>query len=194
MDEEDLIRRLQDGDPSSYETLVKTFGGRMLAVARRVVRDEGEAEDCVQEAFLQAFRNIGGFEGRSALGSWLHRIVVNAALMKLRQRGRRQEAPLDDSPSEFDERGMRKAENSTLTREPMAVLESREIQGLVRRAIDELPDDFRNVILFRDIEEYDTAETADLLGLSLAATKTRLHRARAALKRRLEKTLREQES
>ena len=83
-------------DDASYEQLVRTYGGRMLAVARRLVRNEEDARDCVQEAFLQAFRNIEKFEQRASLGSWLHRIVTNAALMKLRARARRPEESIED--------------------------------------------------------------------------------------------------
>ncbi len=188
-EERALITGLREGDEASYERLLEAYGGRMLAVARRIVRNDDDAQDCVQEAFLQAFRNVARFEGRAALGSWLHRIVVNAALMRIRQRDWRQETPLEDSSLEFDANGMRKEAGQALVTQPEDLLESRETQALVRSAIDALPADFRNVLLLRDIEEYDTAEAAALLGLSLSATKTRLHRARAALKKRLEKRL-----
>lgn len=161
----------------------------MLAVAKRILRNEADAQDCVQEAFLQAFQKIKGFEERSSIATWLHRIVVNAALMRLRQKTRRKETPVDDHLAAFDERGMRREEDSVLLRQPDAILESRETQILVRQAIDGLPEDFRNILLLRDIEECDTFETANLLDLSPSAAKTRLHRARAALKKRLEKLL-----
>ncbi|MCE2510593.1 MAG: sigma-70 family RNA polymerase sigma factor [Alphaproteobacteria bacterium] len=183
---------LRNGDAASYEWLIRAHGGRMLAVARRILRNEADAQDCVQDAFMRAFQKIDSFEERASIGSWLHRIVVNAALMKLRQKTRRKETAIEDHLAEFDAQGMRKDGDSVLLRQPDAILESRETRTIVRRAIDGLPEDFRNIILLRDIEEYDTLETADLLDLSPSATKTRLHRARAALKKRLEKLLGEE--
>jgi RNA polymerase sigma-70 factor (ECF subfamily) len=180
-DERQLVARLRVGDGASYEQLVRTYGGRLLAVARRLVRNEEDARDCVQEAFLQAFRNIEKFEQRASLGSWLHRIVTNAALMKLRARARRPEASIEDLLPQFDADGQRAAPEAELA-VSLELLERREVREAVRRSIDQLPDGYRNVLLIRDIEGYDTAETAALLGLTPGAVKTRLHRARTALK------------
>ncbi len=188
--EKHLVARLCAGDRASYEQLVTTYGGRMLAVARRLVRNEEDARDSVQDAFLQAFRNIEKFEGRSSLGSWLHRIVVNAALMKIRARSRRREVSLEDLLPQFDADGNRIAPETELVVSVEKLLESREIREFVRRAIDQLPERYRNVLLVRDIEGYDTKETAALLGLTPGAVKVRLHRARAALKTLLEPIMR----
>ena len=184
--ENHLIARLRAGDRTGYEQLVTTYGGRMLAVARRLVRNEEDARDCVQDAFLQAFRCIAQFEGRSSLGSWLHRIVVNAALMKIRARSRRREDSLDDLLPQFDADGNRVAPEARLVVSLEKLLESRETAEFVRHAVDQLPEGYRNVLLIRDIEGYDTNETAALLGLTPGAVKVRLHRARAALKSLLE--------
>lgn len=188
-EERHLILGLREGNPASYAKLLSTYGGRMLAVARRIVQSDDDAQDCVQEAFLQAFRKISTFEERASLGSWLHRIVVNMALMKIRQHNRRRETPLEDHQAEFDANGARKPTAPERILESQNYLENREIQALIRQEIDALPTDFRNIILLRDIEEYNTAETASLLGLSLSSAKTRLHRARAALKIRVGKRL-----
>lgn len=188
-DERELVARLCAGDGASYELLVRTYGGRMLAVARRLVRNEEDAHDCVQEAFLQAFRNIEKFEQRASLGSWLHRIVVNAALMKLRARARRPEESIEDLLPQFDADGQRTEPEAALA-VSLELLEGREVREAVRRSIDQLPDGYRNVLLIRDIEGYDTEETAALLGLTPGAVKTRLHRARAALKTLLEPVMR----
>ena len=190
--ERQLVARLRDGEGASYEQLVRTYGGRLLAVARRLVRHEEDARDCVQEAFLQAFRNIEKFEQRASLGSWLHRIVVNAALMKLRARGRRPEQSIEDLLPQFDADGQRLEPEAELA-VSLELLERREVREAVRRSIDQLPDGYRNVLLIRDIEGYDTEETAALLGLTPGAVKTRLHRARAALKTLLEPIVRGEE-
>jgi len=184
--EKHLVVRLRAGDQASYKQLITTYGGRMLAVARRLVRNEEDARDSVQDAFLQAFRSIEKFEGRSSLGSWLHRIVVNAALMRIRSRSRRREDSLDDLLPQFDADGNRIAPEIEHVVSLEKLLESREAIEFVRRAIDQLPEGYRNVLLIRDIEGYDTKETAALLGLTPGAVKVRLHRARAALKTLLE--------
>lgn len=181
-DELELIAGLRSGDEASYERLVTTYGGRILAVARRIVRDEEDARDCVQEAFLQVFRSIERFEQRSSLASWLHRIVVNAALMKIRSRARRPEESLEDLMPQFDEHGFRIEPADQLSAPVETLLEQKQAKEFARRAIDKLPGDYRNVLIARDIEGYDTEETAALLGITPGTAKVRLHRARAALK------------
>jgi len=184
-----LVRRLRGGDPQAFETLVREYGRRMLATARRFVGSEDEARDVVQEAFLAAFRAIDGFAGTARLSTWLHRIVVNAALMKLRSRRRRREEPIDGLLPRFDEEGYwadGAAPSETATD---MLVESEETRALVRKAIDRLPANYRSVLLLRDIEELDTDETASLLGVTPNAVKTRLHRARQALRTLLEREL-----
>jgi RNA polymerase sigma-70 factor (ECF subfamily) len=154
----------------------------MLAVARRFLPNESDARDVLQEAFLAAFRAIDGFTGGAKLSTWLHRIVVNAALMKLRSRRRRRESAIDDLLPRFAEDGHH-AEGVVAWDTPAdELVESGEVRALVRAAIAELPDAYRTVLLLRDIEERDTEETATLLGLTPQAVKTRLHRARQALR------------
>jgi len=142
----------------------------------------------VQEALLSAFRAIGSFEGTARLTTWLHRIVVNAALMRLRSRRRRREDHIDDLLPRFDEDG-RFAE-PVVPWETDALLERHETRALVRRAIDRLPESYRTVLVLRDIEELDTEETAVALGLQVNAVKTRLHRARQALRTLIEREMR----
>ena len=105
--EHQFIDRLRSGDANSYEILVRNYGGRMLSVARRYLKSEADAQDCEQDAYIQAFRNIGKFEGRSTLETWLHRIVVNTALMKIRSLKRCPEEFIADNASLFDKNGMR---------------------------------------------------------------------------------------
>ncbi len=167
-----------------------SIGGRLLAVARRMLRDEEDARDCVQEAFLQAFRSIDKFEARASLGTWLHRIVVNAALMKIRARERRPEEAIEELLPQFDADGLRLEPEAELAVSLETQLASAETGAAVRRAIDRLPAGYRNLLLLRDIEGYDTEEAAALLGLTRGAVKTRLHRARAALKTLLEPIMR----
>jgi len=186
-DESDLVTRLRASDPRSYEELVRALGGRMLAAARRIVRDEYHAQDCVQEAFLRAFRSVERFEARAALGTWLHRIVVNVALTRVRTAKRRNECSIEDLLPEFDADGCRLEGRHEIAADK--VVESAETRVQVRACIDRLPDSLRNVLLARDIEGFDTAETAAMMGISAGAVKVRLHRARAALKSLLEREM-----
>src|SRR5689334_9827057 len=182
-----LVARARVGDAEAFERLVREHGGRMLATARRLVRSDDEAHDVVQDAFLAAFRALDGFTGAARLSTWLHRIVVNAALMRLRTRRRRREESIDELLPRFDDAGGWAEPASSWDSAAEARLEQAEVRRSVRDAIDRLPDNYRAVLLLRDIEELDTDETAALLGVTPNAVKTRLHRARQALRTLLER-------
>lgn len=189
-DEAVLLSALKDGDDDAFAYLVRTHGPRMLATARRLLRDPDAAQEALQDAFLSVHRSIGGFARRSSLATWLHRIVTNAALMKLRARGRLRECALDDALPRFDDLGFLIG-SWTMTEESVDQLMDRSsVRKLVRDSIDELPDGYRTVLLLRDIEGFSTAEAASLLQISTGAVKVKLHRARLALKKRLAPALR----
>lgn len=194
IDEKALLDRLRAGEDAAFAELMRAYGGRLLAVARRMLRSEEEARDAVQDAFLAAFRGLGAFEGDARLSTWLHRIAVNACLMKLRTRRRKPEEPIDDLLPTFLEDG-HQAEPACGWREPGDERLAREqTRRLVRACIDRLPEGYREVLVLRDVEELDTDETAALLGLTPSAVKTRLHRARQALRTLLDPHLRAGES
>lgn len=176
-----LIERLRAGDDAAYETLVRAYGGPMLAVARRLLGSDEDAGDALQEAFTSAFRAIGRFEGGSRLATWLHRIVVNAALMKLRARRRRPEQSISDLLPRFLEDGHQASPAVDWT-ESGAELDREELREYVRACIQRLPENYRTVLMLRDIEELDTQQTAEALGIDPNAVKVRLHRARQALR------------
>jgi RNA polymerase sigma-70 factor (ECF subfamily) len=180
-----LVERLRRGDAAAFEELLRAHTGRLLVVARRLLGNEEDARDAVQDALLSAYRAIDHFDGQAALGTWLHRITVNAALTKLRSRRRRPEKSIDDLLPTFLDDG-HQARPPRHWPEPSAALQREETRAAVRRHIEELPEDYRVVLLLRDIEELDTDETARLLGLTSGAVKTRLHRARQALRALLE--------
>ena len=186
MSEAELIARLKSGDDCAYEDVVRENSPRLLAVARRFLRNEEDARDAVQEGFLSAFKALDRFEGGSKLSTWLHRIVVNASLMKLRSRKRKPERSIeeilpgykaDGHPEHFFEPWRETGEDAA---------SAKEERELVRKYIDQLPDIYRNVVLLRDIEGFDTEETAKMLELTPGAVKTRLHRARLALRELLD--------
>ncbi len=190
-EEAEFVARLRAGDDDAYATLVKQQAGRMLAVARRMLGSEEDAQDVVQEAFLSAFKAIDRFEGTSRLSTWLHRIVVNAALMKIRSSKRRPETPIEELLPTFLEDGHLAVMPAEWKKTAQDVLESKQTRVMVRGLIDELPELYRNVLLLRDIEGLDTKETADLLEVSPNAVKIRLHRARLALRTLLDPHMRE---
>lgn len=189
-DDDALVAGLRGGDAAHAEAFVRANIGWMRALGRRMLRDDALADDCVQEAFIKAFRKIDGFEGRSSLKTWLHRITVNEALMKLRALKRLAEQPIDELLPEFDDTACRIEAPWPYLASAEEIVERKSTRALVLAAIGELPDNYRIVLQLRDIEELETSEVAELLGLSEGNVKVRLHRARAALKKLLEPVLR----
>jgi RNA polymerase sigma-70 factor (ECF subfamily) len=175
-----LVARLRGGDERAFEELVRRYTPRLRAVAGRFLRSEEDQADAVQDAFLSAFRALGAFAGKASLSTWLHRIVVNACLTKLRSRSRGGEVPLDDLLPAGEERV------AATEGQAVANLASAETRAQVRACIDRLPESYRTVLVLRDIEELDTDRTARAVGATPAAVKTRLHRARQALRTLLE--------
>jgi len=186
-----LIGRLRAGDEAAYEELVRAYGGRLLAVARRFLPSEDDARDALQDAFLNAFRSIDRFEGNAKLSTWLHRIVVNACLMKLRTRRRKPETSIEELLPNWQEDGHAERPASAWRADALESLQRTELRSLVMEKIQLLPDGYRNVLMLRDIEDLDTEETARAMEISPGAVKTRLHRARQALRELLEPHLRE---
>ena len=176
-----LVERLRQRDDAAFEELVRTHGSRLLTVARRILRNDEDARDAVQQAFLSAFRALSEFNGQSRLSTWLHRIVVNAALMKIRSRARRPEESIEELLPRFQADGHHAERFSDLSSSVDQLLMQRETRHRVRAAIDRLPESYRTVLMLRDIEELDTEETARALGSTTNAVKIRLHRARQAL-------------
>ncbi len=182
LDESALLVRLRAGEEAAYAELLRVHSGRLMAVARRYLKNDEDVRDAVQDAFLSAFRSIDRFAGGSQLHTWLHRIQVNACLMKLRTKRRRPEESIEDLLPHFDAGGHQR-EPSILWQEPAErAVERREARELVRNAIAQLPESYRTVLLLRDIEDVSTEETAELMGISPNAVKIRLHRARQALR------------
>lgn len=187
--ESELVDGLRAGEDRAFARLVEAHGGRMLAVARRIAASEEDARDAVQEAFIQAFRKIDSFQGRARLSTWLHRIVVNAALMGRRRGKARPEEPIEPLLPVFLDDGHPTVRFSAWDPDALERLETEEVRAFVRRAILELPESYRNVLWWRDIEEKTTAEVADALGVTENAVKIRLHRARQALRTRIDRRI-----
>jgi len=184
-----LVDRLRARDPMALEALLARFAARLYRLAHGITGSTADAEEVVQDVFLTAYRTIDGFEGRASLGTWLHRITVNAALNRRRGKRREVEVPIEECLPRFLDDGHREGDRTYLLADwsaaPDEELLSRETRRMVRTAIDRLPDDHRAVVLLRDVEGLTNEEAAEALGESVAAVKSRLHRARMALREQI---------
>ncbi|HXV74725.1 MAG TPA: sigma-70 family RNA polymerase sigma factor [Candidatus Polarisedimenticolaceae bacterium] len=188
--DEVLIAEIARGDETAFEALVQRHAGQLLAVARRMLRDAEEARDAVQEALLSVYRHAATFERHCRATTWLHRIVVNAALMRLRGRKRRRELSIEDLLPKFAEDGHHAHPIAAWPADVTEELEREQRATIVRRCIDRLPEAYRTVLLLREIDGLNAAETARLLRTSANAVNIRLHRARLALRTLIDPILR----
>lgn len=181
-----LVERLRRGDDDAFDLLVRVHARALLATARRMLGTESDSQDAVQEAFLAAYRGLATFDGRAAVATWLHRIVVNTCLMRLRAARRKPEHSAGGLLPEYLEDGHQRTDTRPWRPLPTQALERVELCRLVRASIEALPLAQREVILLRDIEGLDTEQAAAILGITAGALKVRLHRARQALRTLLE--------
>jgi RNA polymerase sigma-70 factor (ECF subfamily) len=182
----DLLAGLRGGDPAAYRRLVDLYSAHVYNVALKLMGDEHEAEDVLQETFLSAFEALDRFEGRSRLSTWLYRIAYNASLMRLRKRKQMTTFSLDQPPGEQDEGveflSRHLVDWSTLPDDQLLTVEARREMD---QAIAALPESLRSAFVLRDIEGLSGAEAAEVLGITVQAVKNRLHRARLRLRDRL---------
>ncbi len=182
-DELALVQAAKAGDVSAFEKLVKRYDRNVFRIAQHITHSREDAEDVVQEAFLKAYSNLEQFQGQSKFYTWLVRIAVNEALMKLRRRRPERFVSLDEDV---------KTEDDSLPREvadwspnPEQLYKQSELRDILSRTIQGLPPTFRTVFVLRDVEGLSTEETAEALDLSVPAVKSRLLRARLQLRERL---------
>lgn len=193
-DEWGLVERLRAGDAVALESVMERHAGRLYRVALGITRSRADAEEVVQDTLLALARKIDTFEGRSALGSWLYRVAINGALIKRRGRRGAVEVSLEEHLPTFRADGHREgarewvmADWSQTPEDELLAGEAREMLG---QAIDALPDHYRAVLVLRDVEELTSEQAAEALGESVASVKSRLHRARMALREQLTRALR----
>jgi len=188
-----LVERLREGDASALEALMERYASRVFRVARGIARTDADAEEVVQDVFLALARKIGSFEGRAQLSTWIYRVATNAALLKRRGKRVQVEVSLEEHLPSFKEDGHRDGPRDYVlaewSRTPEAELLDGEARTVLARAIDQLPDTYRAVLILRDVEELSNEETARILGESVGSIKSRLHRARMALREQLTRHL-----
>ena len=186
----DVLEALRQREPTAAERLVSRYGERAYRLASRITGNRYDAEEVVQDAFLTVVQKIDSFRGESAFGSWLYRIVANAAYQKLRGRqSRRHELSLDEVLPLFDDRGCHAAPLADWSHGTEDPAVRAELRTALTSAISALPAAYRTVLVLRDLEGRSTSEIAEMLGLSVALVKTRAHRARLFLRKRLDECM-----
>jgi RNA polymerase sigma-70 factor (ECF subfamily) len=183
----ELVARARQRDATAFEALVDRYQDKVYRLAFRFVRNETEAKEIVQETLLSVWRKLDGFKGESQFSSWLYRVTSNAALMRLRSQRRHPEVSTEElEPGFLDTRTASHGELGSIgenwARRPDEELLSEELRRQLQDAIDALPEIYRTVFLVRDVDGFSTEETAEALGISVPTVKTRLHRARIALR------------
>ena len=177
--DEEVVRRVREGEPALFEILMRRHNPRLYRVARSIVKDDAEAEDVMQQAYVNAYSHLDQFADRARFSTWLTRIAVHEALARVRRRGRLTDV---DLASDFDETG-----GGLTARDPDPEQQAftGELRRVLERSLDALPEIYRTAFVLRDIEGLTTAEAAECLGIRPESVKMRLHRARALLREEL---------
>jgi RNA polymerase sigma-70 factor (ECF subfamily) len=178
-----LVELVKAGDHAAFTELVRRYEGKVYQLALRLTGNDMDAMDVIQDVFLSVYQKIHTFRGHAAFSSWLYRITANAAFAKLNQRKRAAAVSIDDVLPVVEEKASDGP--SEWFQKPDVALFSQETRSALEDAINGLPDDFRTVVILRDVQDLSNQEVADILNLSIPAVKSRLHRARLALRRRL---------
>ena len=188
-DDGSIARRIAGGDRVAFELLMRRHNRRLYRLARATLRDSAEAEDALQEAYLQAFRAMGQFRGEASLSTWLSRLVVNECLGRVRRHNRRENViPMVRANDQVTDACVDESES------PDAAMARAQVRNLLERRVDELPDSFRTVFVMRSVEDLSVAETATVLGIPEETVRSRHFRAKSLLRAALETQLGEAES
>ena len=175
-----LIREFTRGSIEAFEELIAKYESKVFNLAMRFTRNQEDAEEVVQDVFTTLYKKIHGFQGKSAFSSWLYRIVVNAAFMKLRKRRQQAAVYIEDMVQE-----QKLDHDSFFVSRSDSIAMNREVREMLANAINRLPEQYRNVFVLRDIDGLSNEEVSELLDLSIPAVKSRLHRSRLMLRRKL---------
>ena len=181
--DEELVERARNKDFAAFEQLLDRYEDKIFRLAYRFVRNESEAKEVLQDTFLSIWRKLDTFKGDSQFGSWLYRVAANTALMRLRAQRRHPEVSTEELPVGYlDNYGQLPPAGENWAKRPDDELQSDELRRHIQAAVDALPEIYRTVFLLRDVEGLSTEETGEILSISVPTVKTRLHRARIALR------------
>jgi RNA polymerase sigma-70 factor, ECF subfamily len=180
--DDELVRIAQGGENRAFDELVRRYQDKVYRLSYKILRHEDDAAEALQDAFLSAYRGLGKFKSESTFSTWLYRIATNASLMKYRKR-RDNHVSLDQSQSASED--AEPLQLADWTAQPPEELLTAETRRVMAEGVERLPEELRTVFVLRDIEELSNAEVAEILGLSVAAVKSRLHRGRIQLRERL---------
>lgn len=183
-----LIAEFKRGNQQSFEELIGRYSTRAFSMAQRLTRSKQDAEEVLQDVFVTVYRKIKGFEGKSSFSSWLYRVTVNASLMKLRKKRQDQSVPLEDLVPQMKETAVVRVPEG---QEVDAITLRNQLKDALDSAIRKLPDDYRPVFVLRDVDGLTNREVGKILNLTVPAVKSRLHRSRIMLRRKLLKVYRD---
>ena len=181
----EVVNQFKAGDALAFEEIISRYESKVMSLALRFTRNQEDAEEVMQDVFTTVFRKIDGFRGQSAFSSWLYRIVVNAAFMKLRKRKQNQTVPMDDLSPAIKQFCVDRDALSGAYSQNIAV--SHEMQAVIQQAVNRLPDQYKAVFVLRDVDGLSNQETGEILNLSIPAVKSRLHRSRIMLRKKLQR-------
>ena len=180
-----LVDQFKEGNIAAFEEIITRYEAKVMNLALRFTRNQEDAEEVMQDVFTTVYRKIDGFRGQSAFSSWLYRIVVNAAFMKLRKKKQNQTVSMEDLAPAVKQYCMER--DNVASKHSYNIAVTRELQEVLQRAIDKLPDQYRAVFVLRDVDGLSNQETGQILDLSIPAVKSRLHRSRIMLRKRLQR-------
>lgn len=181
----EVVNQFKAGDALAFEEIISRYESKVMSLALRFTRNQEDAEEVMQDVFTTVYRKIDGFRGQSAFSSWLYRIVVNAAFMKLRKRKQSQTVSMDDlSPAIKQYCVDRETLNGSFSQN---ITIAHEMQSVIQNAVNKLPDQYRAVFVLRDVDGLSNQETGEILNLSIPAVKSRLHRSRIMLRKKLQR-------
>ncbi|MFH1351979.1 MAG: sigma-70 family RNA polymerase sigma factor [bacterium] len=179
----EIVLKAQKGNRQAFGDLVKKYERKIYALTYRIMGNRDDASDALQETFLQAYKKIGTFEGKSGFSTWLYRIAVNTCLMKKRKK--KLDTVSTDRPLKMDGGEDINREPVDWSNDPMATIDNKEVKKKLDEAIAQMPEEFRTVVLLRDVDRLSSKEVADILNISIPNVKSRLHRGRLFLRRKL---------
>ena len=184
-----LLQSVLAGDRKAFELLVGRYQSKVYRLAMGLTHNSQDAEEIIQEVFFKVYRNLAEFEGKSAFSSWLYRIALNTSYMKLRERRGSNLVSLDDVINQLEEQTL--DHESDWSSRPDDQLHTSEAMAIIEKAVEKLPEEFKSVLILRDIEGFTNEEAGEILELSVPAVKSRLHRARLLLRQRLDEFYRQ---